>query len=90
MKRKYAKKIFVTGLVHAIFQSLSHLNLMPRNTDGSFKPNKGGPTTDVRELVTIALCEDIKKFKDGRRDFTHEITPEYAKHMTNHKLVGKK
>ena len=53
-------------------------------------PHKGGPTTDVRELVTIALCEDIKKFKEGRRDFTHEITPEYAKHMTNHKLVGKK
>ncbi len=52
-------------------------------------PHKGGPTTDVRELVTIALCEDVKKFFEGSEELTHEITLEYAKHMTNHKLVGK-
>ncbi len=52
-------------------------------------PHKGGPTTDVREIVTIELCEDIKAFlEDGLRP-KHEITLEYAKRMTNHSIAEK-
>lgn len=52
-------------------------------------PHKGGPTTDVREIVTLELCEDIKAFLENGTAPRHEITLEYAKRMTNHSLVGK-
>ena len=46
-------------------------------------PHKGGPTTDVREIVTIDLCKDIKRFFEGNKNLIHEISLEYAKRMTN-------
>ena len=46
-------------------------------------PHKGGPTTDVREIVTIDLCKDIKSFFEGNKNLIHEISLEYAKRMTN-------
>lgn len=46
-------------------------------------PHKGGPTTDVRESVTIDLCKDIQKCINGDKNLTHEITLEYAIRMTN-------
>ena len=46
-------------------------------------PHKGGPTTDVREIVTIDLCKDIKRFFEGNKNLIHEISLEYANRMTN-------
>lgn len=53
-------------------------------------PHKGGPTTDVREIVTIELCEDIRKYFSGSNELTHEITLEYASRMTNESKFMKK
>ncbi len=53
-------------------------------------PHKGGPTTDVREIVTIKLCEDIRKYFNGDKALTHEISLEYASRMTNESKFMKK
>ena len=46
-------------------------------------PHRGGPTTDVREWVTIELAQDVKKFFDGETDLKHQISLEYASRMTD-------
>ena len=46
-------------------------------------PHQGGPTTDVREMVTLALAEDIRRYTEGERNLIHQITSEYARHMTD-------
>jgi len=53
-------------------------------------PHKGGPTTDVREVVTIELCKDIEKYFSGNRELAHEISFEYASRMTNESKFMKK
>ncbi len=53
-------------------------------------PHKGGPTTDVREEVTLALCEDVRKYFNGCEKLTHEISLQYAKRMTNESKFMKK
>ena len=44
-------------------------------------PHRGGPTVDVREYVTLALIDDLKRFGNGEKP-EHEIPWEYARHMT--------
>ncbi len=44
-------------------------------------PHRGGPTWDIREYVTLALIDDLKRFTSGQ-PLEHEIPWEYAKHMT--------
>lgn len=46
-------------------------------------PHRGGPTTDVREWVTIELAQDVKKFFDGDTNLKHQISLEYASRMTD-------
>lgn len=46
-------------------------------------PHRGGPTTDVRAMVTMALCEDIKKFMLGDTNLTYQVSYEYGSRMTN-------
>ncbi|WP_256443672.1 NAD(P)-dependent oxidoreductase [Acetivibrio sp. MSJd-27] len=46
-------------------------------------PHQGGPTTDVREMVTLALIEDIKRYAAGGRNLDHQISSEYASRMTD-------
>ena len=46
-------------------------------------PHRGGPTTDVREWVTIELAQDVKKFFEGKTDLKHQISLEYASRMTD-------
>lgn len=46
-------------------------------------PHQGGPTTDVREMVTLALAEDIRRYTEGERNLVHQISSEYASHMTD-------
>lgn len=45
-------------------------------------PHRGGPTTDIREYVTLALIGDLRRFIAGIEPLEHEIDLEYAKHMT--------
>lgn len=45
-------------------------------------PHRGGPTIDVREHVTLALIADLKRWLAGETQLEHEISLEYAKHMT--------
>jgi len=47
-------------------------------------PHRGGPTADIREYVTLALCEDAERFFAGK-PLEHEIPWDYAKNMTRHK-----
>ena len=51
-------------------------------------PHCGGPTTDLREYVTLALCDEVTRFFAGK-PLEHEIPWSYAKNMTNHQ-TGKK
>ena len=46
-------------------------------------PHRGGPTTDVREWVTIELAQDVKKFFEGETNLKHQISLEYASRMTD-------
>lgn len=46
-------------------------------------PHRGGPTTDVREWVTIELARDVKNFFEGKTDLKHQISLEYASRMTD-------
>lgn len=46
-------------------------------------PHRGGPTTDVRAMVTIALAGDVKKFMNGDTNLTHQVSYEYGSRMTN-------
>lgn len=46
-------------------------------------PHRGGPTTDVREWVTIELAQDVKKFFEGETELKHQISLEYASRMTD-------
>lgn len=52
-------------------------------------PHRGGPTTDVRERVTLALCDDLERFFSGL-PLEHEIPWSYAKNMTCHSTGKKK
>jgi len=51
-------------------------------------PHQAGPTTDIRQHVTLALCDEVTRFYAGQK-LEHEIPWAYAKNMTNHS-AGKK
>ena len=53
-------------------------------------PHNGGPTTDVRQLVTMGLIDDIRRYCSGSRELENRITMEYAKNMTSHAIVVKR
>ncbi len=53
-------------------------------------PHQGGPTLDYRELVTLAILDDVEKFIEGKNNFGHIIPYEHAKRMTNENLNKKK
>lgn len=45
-------------------------------------PHRGGPTMDIREQVTLALIEDVRRFAAGET-LAHEISWGYARNMTH-------
>ena len=53
-------------------------------------PHNGGPTIDVRELVTLGLIDDVERYFYGDKKLENQITMEYAKNMTNHAIVEKR
>ena len=53
-------------------------------------PHNGGPTIDVRELVTLGLIDDVERYFNGNKKLENQITMEYAKNMTNHAIVEKR
>ena len=53
-------------------------------------PHNGGPTTDVRRLVTLGLIEDIERHFNGTGEPENQITMDYAKNMTSHSIVAKR
>lgn len=52
-------------------------------------PHKGGPTIDVRELVTLDLVEDLKRFINGDMNLKNIISTEYASRMTDESIAKK-
>ena len=44
-------------------------------------PHMGGPTIDMREVVTLELAKDIVRWKEGKT-LKHQILLEQAKRMT--------
>lgn len=53
-------------------------------------PHCGGPTVDVRELLTDAMIDDVVKCVAGDNNVPSRITMEYAKNMTSHSAVSKR
>ncbi len=51
-------------------------------------PHCGGPTTDVRGLLTLALIDDAVRACNGEKNLENQISMEYAKNMTSHKMVA--
>lgn len=52
-------------------------------------PHQGGPTTDVREMVTLALAEDIRRYAAGETNLSNQISAKYASYMTDEKRFKK-
>ena len=50
-------------------------------------PHCGGPTTDVRGILTLAMVDDAVNCVNGNTDVPSKISMEYAKNMTSHALV---
>ena len=50
-------------------------------------PHNGGPTTDVRRLVTLGLIEDVERYFGGTGELENQITMAYAKNMTHNSIV---
>ena len=50
-------------------------------------PHCGGPTTDVREILTDAMIDDVVKCVSGDTNVPSKISMEYAKNMTSHSAV---
>lgn len=51
-------------------------------------PHCGGPTTDVRGILTYAMIDDAVKCVHGDTDVPSKISMEYAKNMTSHTMVS--
>ena len=45
-------------------------------------PHMGGPTIDMREVVTLELCKDIARLQNGE-ELVNRITAEAAARMTS-------
>ena len=84
-----------TGRIRAV---LDVFEVEPLPLDSGFRnldnviivPHNGGPTIDVRELVTLGLIEDVDRYFHGNGKLENQITMEYAKNMTNHAIVEKR
>lgn len=50
-------------------------------------PHCAGPTFDMREQITLALAEDVKRWMRGEEPLENEITYAYGAHMTDSALV---
>ena len=53
-------------------------------------PHCGGPTVDVRELLTLNMIDDVASCMAGNTDVPSRIPMEYAKNMTSHTAVSKR
>ena len=53
-------------------------------------PHCGGPTIDVRELLTDAMIDDVVQCINGNTDVESKISMDYAKNMTSHAAVEKR
>ncbi len=87
------EKEVATGRLRAVLDVFEKeplpMDSMLRNLDNVvIVPHMGGPTTDVRRLVTLGLVEDIARFFNGDRNLENEISMAYAKNMTSHTLAA--
>ena len=53
-------------------------------------PHMGGPTTDVRRLVTLGLIDDVKRLAEGNLNLENQISMAYAKNMTSHAITERR
>ena len=53
-------------------------------------PHSGGPTIDVRQLVTMGLIDDIERFFNGTSQLENQISMSYAKNMTKHTITARR
>lgn len=51
-------------------------------------PHCGGPTTDVRGILTYAMIDDAVKCVNGDTNVPSKISMEYAQNMTSHTMVS--
>ena len=51
-------------------------------------PHCGGPTVDVRGILTDAMIDDVVSCVNGNTDVPSKISMEYAKNMTSHTMVS--
>ncbi len=88
------EKEVATGRLRAVLDVFETeplpMDSMLRNLDNVVVvPHMGGPTTDVRRLVSLGLIDDIARFFNGERRLKNEISVAYAKNMTSHSMVSK-
>lgn len=53
-------------------------------------PHSGGPTIDVRRLVTMGLIDDIERYFNGTGQLENQISMSYAKNMTKHTITARR
>ena len=83
----------IKGRLHAV---LDVYEVEPLPTDSRLRgldnvlivPHCGGPTTDVRGILTKAMIDDAVKCVNGDTDVPSKISMEYAKNMTSHAMVS--
>ena len=51
-------------------------------------PHCGGPTVDVRGILTEAMIDDVVSCMNGNTDVPSKMSMEYAKNMTSHTMVS--
>lgn len=82
------------GKIHAVLDVFTHeppaMDSPLRGLDNAtLVPHRGGPTTDMREVTTLGLLDDVAAYFRGRRDeMKNVISMDYARHMTSHHAVA--
>lgn len=87
-------EVLQAGKIHAVLDVFTQeppaMNSPLRGLDNAtLVPHKGGPTTDMREVTTLGLLDDVAAYFRGEQDkMENIISMEYAKHMTSHHTVA--
>ena len=82
----------ITGRIRAV---LDVFEAQPLSMDSRLRgldnvliiPHCGGPTVDVRAILTDAMIDDVVKCVSGDTNVPSRISMEYAKNMTSHSAV---
>lgn len=87
-------EVVKTGRIRAVLdvyeeESLTNTSELRGLSNVILMPHVGGPTIDMREVVTLELIENLKRIKNGEDFFKNEISFEQGRRMSDDKkFVG--